>query len=351
MRSLLDGVRHAGSVFVGPFSPEAAGDYASGPNHVLPTSGAARQRGGLAVTDFLKVISVQELSAAALGDWRRPSPRWRAPRAWRRTRARWRRRVGERRRMKLPKLPKGAIRPRPAVVAMAPYSPPTAGRADKLRLDFNENTVGCSPRVIAALREGLDAAQPGHLSRIRRGQGGHGRATSTSRPSSSSSPTAPTKPSRSSSTPMWTTGRRCCCSSPPTPCTASMRRWRARRSRRSITRSPAWSFRSQEVLDAITPETRAVILANPNNPTGTGISLLAHRAPSAPRAQGRGAGGRGLLRIRRRDRADGDRARPQPVREPHVLEGFRNGRHAGGLPVLARGQRRAACTRRNRRTA
>src|SRR5262249_45065162 len=42
---LLSKVRHAGSVFVGPFSPEAAGDYASGPNHVLPTSGVARQRG------------------------------------------------------------------------------------------------------------------------------------------------------------------------------------------------------------------------------------------------------------------------------------------------------------------
>jgi histidinol dehydrogenase len=64
--SLLAKVKHAGSVFVGPFSPEAAGDYASGPNHVLPTSGAARQRGGLAVTDYLKVISVQRLSAAAL---------------------------------------------------------------------------------------------------------------------------------------------------------------------------------------------------------------------------------------------------------------------------------------------
>jgi histidinol dehydrogenase len=64
--SLLASVRHAGSVFVGPFSPEAAGDYASGPNHVLPTSGAARQRGGLSVTDYLKVISVQELSRAAL---------------------------------------------------------------------------------------------------------------------------------------------------------------------------------------------------------------------------------------------------------------------------------------------
>ena len=64
--SLLPGIRHAGSVFVGPYSPEAAGDYASGPNHVLPTGGAARTRGGLSVTDFLKVISVQELSAAAL---------------------------------------------------------------------------------------------------------------------------------------------------------------------------------------------------------------------------------------------------------------------------------------------
>jgi histidinol dehydrogenase len=51
---------------VGPFSPEAAGDYASGPNHVLPTSGAARVRGGLAVTDYVKVISVQQLNAGAL---------------------------------------------------------------------------------------------------------------------------------------------------------------------------------------------------------------------------------------------------------------------------------------------
>jgi histidinol dehydrogenase len=64
--SLLARVRHAGSVFVGPYSPEAAGDYASGPNHVLPTGGAARLRGGLAVTDFLKVISVQQLDQAGL---------------------------------------------------------------------------------------------------------------------------------------------------------------------------------------------------------------------------------------------------------------------------------------------
>jgi histidinol dehydrogenase len=66
--SLLDGVRHAGSVFIGAYSPEAAGDYASGPNHVLPTSGVARQRGGLSAADFVKIISVQELSVNALRD-------------------------------------------------------------------------------------------------------------------------------------------------------------------------------------------------------------------------------------------------------------------------------------------
>ena len=65
-RALLRKIRHAGSVFIGPSSPEAAGDYASGPNHVLPTSGLARLRGGLSAADFVKVISVQELSPAAL---------------------------------------------------------------------------------------------------------------------------------------------------------------------------------------------------------------------------------------------------------------------------------------------
>jgi histidinol dehydrogenase len=64
--SLLEKVANAGSIFIGPWSPEAAGDYASGPNHVLPTSGAARVRGGLSVTDYLKVISVQQLSSQAL---------------------------------------------------------------------------------------------------------------------------------------------------------------------------------------------------------------------------------------------------------------------------------------------
>lgn len=59
-------VRNAGSVFVGDYSAQAAGDYASGPNHVLPTGGAARFRGGLSVLDFVKLISVQLLSRPGL---------------------------------------------------------------------------------------------------------------------------------------------------------------------------------------------------------------------------------------------------------------------------------------------
>ena len=59
-------VQNAGSVFVGDYSAQAAGDYASGPNHVLPTSGQARFRAGLSVLDFVKIITVQKLSAAGL---------------------------------------------------------------------------------------------------------------------------------------------------------------------------------------------------------------------------------------------------------------------------------------------
>jgi histidinol dehydrogenase len=59
-------IQNAGSIFVGDYSAQAAGDYASGPNHVLPTAGVARFRGGLSVNDFVKVITVQELSRSGL---------------------------------------------------------------------------------------------------------------------------------------------------------------------------------------------------------------------------------------------------------------------------------------------
>ncbi len=63
---LLKKITNAGTVFLGSHTPESAGDYASGPSHVLPTGGASRLRGGLSSADFVKVIAVQELSAEAL---------------------------------------------------------------------------------------------------------------------------------------------------------------------------------------------------------------------------------------------------------------------------------------------
>jgi histidinol dehydrogenase len=57
----------AGTVFVGRYSAQAAGDYATGSNHVLPTSGAARARGGLSASDFVRVASVQTLTREGLG--------------------------------------------------------------------------------------------------------------------------------------------------------------------------------------------------------------------------------------------------------------------------------------------
>jgi histidinol dehydrogenase len=65
-RELLSGVVNAGSVFLGPYSCESAGDYASGTNHTLPTSGWAHSTSGVSVDSFVKKITVQELSRTGL---------------------------------------------------------------------------------------------------------------------------------------------------------------------------------------------------------------------------------------------------------------------------------------------
>ncbi len=174
---------------------------------------------------------------------------------------------------KQPKLPKGAIRPRPAVVAMAPYSPPTAGRAGKLRLDFNENTVGSSPRVVQALKDGVDA---GALALY---------------PEYGDAKTAIAQYFRVDPSQFVFTngtdeaiqvflntyvddGQEVLVLKPA----YAMYRFYAEVAGAKIREveyaQPDMEFPLQELLDAITPETRAVLLANPNNPTGTGVSLL-----------------------------------------------------------------------------
>jgi histidinol dehydrogenase len=68
--ALADRVRNAGSIFVGPWSAVAAGDYATGANHVLPTGGWARSVGGLGLETFLKPVTVQRLTAQGLAHLR-----------------------------------------------------------------------------------------------------------------------------------------------------------------------------------------------------------------------------------------------------------------------------------------
>ncbi len=175
--------------------------------------------------------------------------------------------------MKPPKLPKGAIRPRPAVVEMAPYSPPTGGRAGKLRLDFNENTVGCSPHVIEALKQRLDsgglAVYPEYgdakecVARYFR-----------VRPEQFVFTNGTDEAIQVFVNTYVDDGQEVVVLRPA----YAMYRFYCEVAGAKITEIdyplPGMEFPLQDVLDAITPNTRAVLLANPNNPTGTGISLL-----------------------------------------------------------------------------
>jgi histidinol-phosphate aminotransferase len=172
------------------------------------------------------------------------------------------------------RLPKGAIRPREAVLRMAPYSPPTAGRADKLRLDFNENTVGCSPRVIAFLKQQLDA----------RGLAVYPEYGEAKAAVAEFFRVAPDQFIFTNGTDeaiqvfintYVDDGQEVLLLRPA----YAMYRFYAQVAGATVREidyaGPAMQFPLASLLDAITPATRAVLIANPNNPTGTGLSLLA----------------------------------------------------------------------------
>jgi histidinol-phosphate aminotransferase len=186
---------------------------------------------------------------------------------------------------KPPKLPKGAIKPRPAVVAMSPYSPPTAGRADKLRLDFNENTVGCSPRVIAALKSQLDAGGLAVYPEYGEAKEAVARYFHV-QPSQFVFTNGTDEAIQVFINTYVDDGQEVLVLKPA----YAMYRFYAEVAGAKVTEieypQPAMDFPLQAVLEAITPETRAVLLSNPNNPTGTGVSLLGierilHRARKA----------------------------------------------------------------------
>jgi len=184
-----------------------------------------------------------------------------------------------------PKLPRGAIQPRPAVLAMAPYSPPTAGRAGKLRLDFNENTVGCSPRVIEALAQALDAATLAVYPEY-----GEAKQTIASyfavRPEQFVFTNGTDEAIQVFINTYVDDHQEVLLLKPAYAMYRFYAEVAGARIREVEYAPPGMEFPLETLIEAITPDTRAILLANPNNPTGTGVSLLGierilHRARKA----------------------------------------------------------------------
>ena len=170
-----------------------------------------------------------------------------------------------------PRLPRGAIKPRAAVLSMAPYSPPTAGRLGKLRLDFNENTVGCSPTVLAALQDHLTgerlAVYP-EYSAAREEVARYFRVA----PEQLLFTNGTDEAIQVFLNTYLDDGQAVVLLKP----SYAMYRFYAQVAGAKLCeipfRPPAMEFPLDELLAAIAPETRAVLIANPNNPTGTGVS-------------------------------------------------------------------------------
>jgi len=168
---------------------------------------------------------------------------------------------------------------------MAPYSPPTAGRAGKLRLDFNENTVGCSPHVIDALRAGLDAGKLAvypEYGEAKEAIAAYFRV----RPEQFVFTNGTDEAIQVFVNTYVDDGQEVVLLKP----SYAMYRFYAEVAGGAVREveypQPGMQFPLDALLTAITPDTRAVLLANPNNPTGTGVSLLGlerilHRARRA----------------------------------------------------------------------
>ncbi|MBM3737168.1 MAG: histidinol-phosphate transaminase [Acidobacteria bacterium] len=163
------------------------------------------------------------------------------------------------------------LEPRPSVVRMAPYSPPTGGRAGKLRLDFNENTVGASPRVVEALRgalcgEGL-TVYPEYQD-TRRALAKFFEVDETEFILTNGTDEAIQVLVNT----FVDDGQEVLI---PHPSYAMYRFYSelAGAHVRELPYREDLSFPLAELLDAVSPDTRAVLVSNPNNPTGTGIGV------------------------------------------------------------------------------
>jgi histidinol-phosphate aminotransferase len=166
--------------------------------------------------------------------------------------------------------------PRNAVAHMAPYSPPTAGREGKLRLDFNENTVGCSPQVLRIVKRALSreklAVYPEY------GETRQRVAAFFGVPAAQLLFTNGTDEAIQVLINTYVNGGDRVLLLAPS---YAMYRFYAEVVGAHIAevgyRAADLAFPLEELLDVLTPETRAVLIANPNNPTGTAIDLAGIR--------------------------------------------------------------------------
>jgi histidinol-phosphate aminotransferase len=167
-----------------------------------------------------------------------------------------------------------APRPREAVIRMAPYSPPTGGRLNKLRMDFNENTVGCSPRIAQFLRdhisEALMSVYPDY-SGVREDLAPHFGVE----PSQILLTNGTDEAIQVLINTYVDDGDEVVLLRP----SYAMYRFYAEVAGAAIHEvdfaPPDFGFPLERLMQAITPRTKAVLIANPNNPTGTGVTLEA----------------------------------------------------------------------------
>ena len=168
-------------------------------------------------------------------------------------------------------LPPGVLQPREAVLHMSPYSPPTGSRADKLRLDFNENTIGASTHVLEYLRDRLTEAQLSiypEYGDIKRDLGDFFGVE----PEDFVLTNGTDEAIHLLLSTYVDAGNEVLLLRP----SYAMYRFYAELGGASVReiayRSHKLAFPLEELLEGIQPSTRAILIANPNNPTGTGTS-------------------------------------------------------------------------------
>jgi len=167
-----------------------------------------------------------------------------------------------------------AIKPRDAVIRMAPYSPPTGGRLGKLRMDFNENTVGCSPRIAQFLRDQISEAAlsvyPDYTG-VREALAPHFGVA----PDEILLTNGTDEAIQVLINTYVDDGDEVLLLRP----SYAMYRFYAEVAGAAVHeidyKAPDYAFPIAELIDSVGPRTKAVLVANPNNPTGSGVSLEA----------------------------------------------------------------------------